>query len=165
MKAAISSRCPDESGEGPRLVTVDFLPDSEEYTKENMMALGVVANGRSYFLLTDSIYDEPVLFNKTFPAFSYHWQKEGRKGLLRFLRIDFSDDDFINYEGEDLPRAMTMGDDNLFKTLPGALAGLPDILGMPIPHEIDFEKHAGEIAGLALINIFSQACRRLFMKE
>lgn len=146
---------PDESGD--MLVMTSFLPDREP-ARESFSALGISGHGRVFFLLEDSIYDEPILFNQNFPAFSYKWEKEKESGLgaLRFLRIDFSDNDFINYEGEELKVDFKMGKNEFFSSLPESLKEVPFILGTPIPHFINFEEVAEKIFRESKLEVFSK---------
>ena len=155
----------DDGDENPKAVTADFDPNHDgDPSTENFNALGLVVGKRSFFLLKDSIYSEPLVFNNNFPAFYYSW---GRKdngsgaGRLTFLRIDFSEEDFINYEDPGLAVVLKQGRTELFQNLPLSIAGAEKILDVPIPHTIDFEEFAMWIFADTELEVFSRVCHAI----
>lgn len=78
------------------------------------------------------------------PNFEYCWmadEADPTKGKLTYLRVDLTDDTFVNY----ISNKYRSGKRDLLKEMPESLDGLTEILGRPIPFGIDFEAKAEEI--------------------
>ena len=144
-------------------ITADFLPGREP-TRESFRALQVADEKRTRFIMRNRVYDEPALFGRTFPAFTYQWTKDKKsgRGVLSFFRIDFSDADFINFSGRTLRTQMKEGNTKFFEGLPESLEHSPLILGHPIRRAIDFEDYAKMILLDSELEAFSRSCHATY---
>ena len=147
-----------------KIVSANFCPESAP-GKESFVALRLteIATRRTVFLLEDMLYDEPLIFNSAFPACYYQWKKDSSsgRGLLTFFRIDFSNDDFINYEGNDLRVSLKVGNEKIFSNLPETLADTLTLLGEPIPHVINFEVSSLTALNRSELEAFSRTCHAI----
>ncbi len=146
-----------------KLVTASFLPEQKP-SKESFSALALVLRERTLFLLKDLICNEPPLFNKTFPAFHYWWAMDAdrKTGKLVFFRIDFSNDDFINYGGSDLHATLKEGNEDFFSELPDGLAHTTQLLGRRIPRSVDYENMGETILRNSELEVFSRTCGAVY---
>jgi|SRR3989344_4408964 len=152
---------PVKADDKPIFVSAVFEPE-QELVKKKFMGLGLADGDRNYFLLKDSIWDEPALSYKKFPDYSFRWDRdpESGQGLLRFFRIDFSLNDFINYEGPELIVSFQEGDEKYFSRLPEKLEQESAVFGKSLPHTIDFEEMAGVLLERSKLVFFRKFCRR-----
>lgn len=144
------------------LVTVIFeIEGGARPSGDRFLGLALASGSRILFLFEDALYDEPLPGNRTYPTFFYRWEREkiGEVAHLRFFRIDFSDDDFINYEGVDLCETLSEGNPEAFLGLPKSLAEESEILGMPVRKYVNLEECAKRILEQSELEAFTNVCR------
>ena len=91
------------------------------------------------------------------PSYQFKWrmdENDPTKGKLIFMRINLANDTFVNYSwsfstGE--YRRHTHGKEEILAKLPLTIAGKTEVLGRPIPFEIDFEAEAQKILELSML--------------
>lgn len=104
------------------------------------------------------LHQEGIVYTSTehtYPDFNYEW----RDGRLFFLRVNLSGTSFANYYPATPGITMRKGEEA--QQLPATLEGLTELLGRPIPFQINHAEAAQKILEESELIPFCEAVRRM----